>query len=456
MTLIPDLTARLGTAVSRCAELDKARATTVCFGEAPDGLPWLLRVDRSQALDRLYHAVTSSFGLTHLDELPAGVRAALTKDVAAGLMGIHHVSLDEGPAEVFVSRRDVRSLVGSSLLAAFLEPVRVPPAPFRADSVDLVAISTACGFDDEKVAQVEQAIIRSRAQRHLMLRLSDGRPFIGTVNEDDRALRVPRAPFRPAIFESLHGLDGARATITGASARLGALTVPLADRQAFTAALAAVGRTPQGGILSYQVPRASLLQILIETGRALAEVHDQGHIHGDLTPSNILIEGGQPRPFDAENVRVGDVSAAATFEWAAPEQVVGRPVSPATDTFALARMITTLLGGVPFGEETSYVVPTGGQGFRKIPILKTDGVFIDILKTGRDRAWQRAWQGVLARGLAHEQHRRPPSIAAYADELAELAERYPVDGFMPLNGGFGELVVLENGDSRSFAYQISD
>jgi serine/threonine protein kinase len=88
---------------------------------------------------------------------------------------------------------------------------------------------------------------------------------------------------------------------------------------------------------------------------ALAHVHEQGVIHGDPKPDNlVLFEDGRLRLTDFGGARVGRRAVqgfgAGTPGYAAPEQGRGR-VSPRTDVFAAGRVIECLL------ERTTHASP---------------------------------------------------------------------------------------------------
>ncbi|MDF1665767.1 MAG: hypothetical protein P1V97_28670 [Planctomycetota bacterium] len=462
MTLIPGINAHNMIQVVPSSELAIAPTLTVKIGDAPDGLPWLLRVDRSQRITGLFSAVINSFGVGSIEDLPEGVRNALTNDVAAGLMGVHQVELEDGNEEVFVSRRDVHSLFGPTLLSRALDSSsgiissEIVDDDHRAmsRSYAFCEASNAIMGGDELLEQVEQAIIDRESKRHLLLQLKDGLPYIGTVSKENRALRKTHGPYRRTCFESLFALEGARATVE--IPRGEKWHVPLNKQVEYQSTLLRASQSSFGGVVQFEVPKSVLLNLLIQVLHKLDETHQDGKIHGDVTPANILIDKGQARPFDGLNLPIGALAPGATFEWAAPEQVVGRPLDPSTDIYAVTRMITALLGGVPFGEESSYVVATGGQGSKKVPVLKTDGVFIDILETDYDRDWQRNWQQILKRGLAYNQEQRPQSAIEFAKELKEVAAEFPVEGYAELSGGFGQLTRLKTQDDWAFAYEIVD
>ena len=53
--------------------------------------------------------------------------------------------------------------------------------------------------------------------------------------------------------------------------------------------------------------------------------HDRGCVHGDLTPSNILVTGGNFEAIDPIGTSFGEVAPGGTLEWAAPEQLMQMP-----------------------------------------------------------------------------------------------------------------------------------
>ncbi|MGV9252857.1 serine/threonine-protein kinase [Streptomyces sp. NPDC003697] len=90
---------------------------------------------------------------------------------------------------------------------------------------------------------------------------------------------------------------------------------------------------------------------------ALEAIHAAGLVHRDLKPSNVLIAPDGPRVVDfgisvaAEATaltRAGTIVGTPGFM--APEQLTGKPVTPATDVFALGAVLTYAATGTgPFG-----------------------------------------------------------------------------------------------------------
>src|SRR5439155_24008177 len=185
--------------------------------------------------------------------------------------------------------------------------------------------------------------------------------------------------------------------------------------------------------------RADVGRAIVELGRALEPVHAAGRVHGDVKPANTLVTARGAIAIDAVDVRAGEISPAATPGWAAPEQLLARPVSPASDVFALGLLAASLVRAAIHGEERSFVIPTGGAGRRRVRVLDRPDVFIDPTAVALDDAARAAWQRTIARAVAFDPARRPPSGAPVAAELHELLRRHPPPGRLGLAGGPGLL-----------------
>ena len=105
------------------------------------------------------------------------------------------------------------------------------------------------------------------------------------------------------------------------------------------------------------MPVATVYQIVAGVAEALQAIHSAGVIHRDLKPSNVLLAPDGPRVIDFGIARAAEATAltrsgtrVGSPQFMAPEQVGGRPATPATDVFALGSLAAyAALGRVPFG-----------------------------------------------------------------------------------------------------------
>ena len=93
---------------------------------------------------------------------------------------------------------------------------------------------------------------------------------------------------------------------------------------------------------------------------ALGAIHAAGLIHRDLKPSNILLADDGPHVIDFGIACAIDASGITgrpgTAGYMAPEVLLGQPLTPACDVFALGVMLAVATGIRPFGEGPSEAI----------------------------------------------------------------------------------------------------
>ena len=101
------------------------------------------------------------------------------------------------------------------------------------------------------------------------------------------------------------------------------------------------------------LPEMEVLDIVAQTARALYAAHQEGLVHRDVKPGNLLITPeGQVKITDFGIARVADqVSLTATgqvmgtVQYLAPEQATGKPATPSTDIYSLGIVAYEALAG---------------------------------------------------------------------------------------------------------------
>ncbi|MGA5819570.1 protein kinase domain-containing protein [Kitasatospora sp. NPDC094028] len=106
------------------------------------------------------------------------------------------------------------------------------------------------------------------------------------------------------------------------------------------------------------LPVRTVLLLMGGIAEALQAIHSVEVVHRDLKPANVLVAGDGPRVIDFGIARAADATALTgtgyrigSPAFMSPEQAQGRPVTPATDVFALGALAAYVAGGsAPFGD----------------------------------------------------------------------------------------------------------
>jgi serine/threonine protein kinase len=119
------------------------------------------------------------------------------------------------------------------------------------------------------------------------------------------------------------------------------------------------------------LPPARVLTILHQVAEALGEAHDQGLVHRDMKPENVMVESrdgedfAKVLDFGIAKIISGDAAKNApaltafgqtvgTLEFMSPEQLRGHPLDGRSDLYALGMMSYEMLTGeLPFADAKS-------------------------------------------------------------------------------------------------------
>jgi TolB-like protein/tetratricopeptide (TPR) repeat protein len=158
----------------------------------------------------------------------------------------------------------------------------------------------------------------------------------------------------------------------------------------------------------------------------VAAAHRQGVVHRDLKPSNVLVgPDGRPRLLDFGISKLsagagGDATATATGllamtpAYASPEQLLGRPATPASDLYSLGVMLYELLVGQrPF----AHAEGSPAQLLRAVEEHAPD----PPSGSGGDL------DAICLKALRRHPSERYPSAEAFAADLRRHLARQPVE-----------------------------
>jgi serine/threonine protein kinase len=181
---------------------------------------------------------------------------------------------------------------------------------------------------------------------------------------------------------------------------------------------------PLGPLSSHHVPGQHLplqtVKLYIgQIGRALQFMHNQGYIHRDVKPGNILLKAekhlllsdfGLAMPYENMNDTSMHFAYGGTSLYMAPEQSLGLPC-PASDQYALATMaFEWLTGHRPFNGTPEEVVRMRRYSLppsvcRLAPELPR--AVSEVVRTGLQREPEQRYSSILAFTLAFEQACKP-------------------------------------------------
>lgn len=208
--------------------------------------------------------------------------------------------------------------------------------------------------------------------------------------------------------------------------------------------------------LYLRIPRQRVAEVISTMFAKLSTLHHKGLVHCDLKPQNILCFADGLIPFDSLDVKNGDISAGMTTNYCAPEQILTRPVSSATDIYNLGLMILSIVDGIVYGKTSTYVIPTGGTAVKNIELLSEPMIYIDYEKSNVENKDGIAhWRLFMEKCLAFDPKMRFQNIDIMAAEYKRILSSYPLINDIEFQPSFGRLSLVERNGNVEAGWFIS-
>lgn len=208
-----------------------------------------------------------------------------------------------------------------------------------------------------------------------------------------------------------------------------------ADGQPFLAIEYVEGRPIDEYCREQQLDLKARLRLFTQVANAVAYAHGKLVVHRDLKPANILVAAdGQARLLDfgiaklmeegqAKETRLTALSGRAlTPDYASPEQILGEPLTIASDVYSLGVILYELLS-----DQRPYRLQRDSRGALEDAIVQAEPAQPSDVA---DRSWRKSLRGdldtVVLKALKKKPEERYPTVHALLDDIERYLSARPV------------------------------
>jgi serine/threonine-protein kinase len=169
---------------------------------------------------------------------------------------------------------------------------------------------------------------------------------------------------------------------------------------------------------------------------AVSHAHSHLVVHRDIKPANILVTGqgavklldfGIAKLLSADSDALPLTRSSAmplTPQYAAPEQLLGKDITTATDVYALGLVLYLLLTGThPIKSDTRSSAELVKEVVTKDPARASDATGVGAMAS---RALKGDLDNILAKALKKDPAERYQTVSAFSDDLRRFLDDEPV------------------------------
>ncbi len=185
----------------------------------------------------------------------------------------------------------------------------------------------------------------------------------------------------------------------------------------------------------HQLDLRSRLNLFLQVANAVAYAHAKLIIHRDLKPANILVTSeGEVRLLDfgvaklldegqAKATQLTELSGRAlTPDYASPEQILGEPLTIATDLYSLGVVLFELLTGA-----RPYKLKRDSRGALEDAIVQNDPPKpSDTVEPAKRKALRGDLDTIVLKALKKQQAERYATVNGFAEDVLRYLEQRPV------------------------------